>query len=172
MNANLQIPRFGRLAACVLLLWALGPVAVFSQDRGQEQSPGQEQSQGQDQGQEQSHDQGQEQSHDQGQEQGQDQGQGQERGSDEAVREGRALYDSHQCWQCHGYEGQGSVAGVRIAPTLYPLEAFSRLVRHTNIMPAYSPNVLSDEQLELIYAFVLSIPEPPPLEEIPELDFE
>ena len=91
---------------------------------------------------------------------------------DDDVREGRALYDSHQCWQCHGYEGQGSVAGVRIAPTLYPYEAFARLVRHTNLMPAYSPNVLGEEQLRLIYAFVQSIPEPPPLEDIPELDFE
>ena len=95
----------------------------------------------------------------------------QESGDDGDVREGRALYESHQCWQCHGYEGQGSVAGVRIAPTLYPYEAFALLVRHTNLMPAYSPNVLSDEQLRLIYAFVQSIPEPPPLEEIPELDF-
>ena len=92
--------------------------------------------------------------------------------SEETVREGRALYESQQCWQCHGYEGQGSVAGVRIAPTLYPYEAFALLVRHTNLMPAYSPNVLSDEQLRLIYAFVRSIPEPPPLEEIPELDFD
>jgi len=89
-----------------------------------------------------------------------------------AVAEGRALYASHQCWQCHGYEGQGSVAGVRIAPTLYPFEAFSRLVRHTNLMPAYSPNVLSDEQLRLIYAWVSSVPEPPPLEEIPGLDID
>ena len=92
--------------------------------------------------------------------------------SEETVREGRALYESQQCWQCHGYEGQGSVAGVRIAPTLYPYEAFALLVRHTNLMPAYSPNVLSDEQLRLIYAFVRYIPEPPPLEEIPELDFD
>lgn len=91
---------------------------------------------------------------------------------DDDVREGRALYDSHQCWQCHGYEGQGSVAGIRIAPTLYPYEAFARLVRHTNLMPAYSPNVLSEEQLRLIYAFVQSIPEPPLLEDIPELNFE
>ena len=90
---------------------------------------------------------------------------------DETVREGRALFESQQCWQCHGYEGQGGAAGVRIAPTFYPFEAFARLVRHTNVMPAYSPNVLSDEQLRLIYAYVTSIPEPPPLEEIPELNF-
>ena len=124
MNTISRVSRFGSRAALVLLLWVLGPVAVYSQD------------------------------------------------SDEAVRDGRALYESHQCWQCHGYEGQGSVAGVRIAPTLYPFEAFSRLVRHTNIMPAYSPNVLTEEQLRLIYAYVRSIPEPPPLDEIPELDFE
>ena len=124
MNTISGVSRFGSRAAWVLLLWVLGPVAVYSQD------------------------------------------------SDEAVRDGRALYESHQCWQCHGYEGQGSVAGVRIAPTLYPFEAFSRLVRHTNIMPAYSPNVLTEEQLRLIYAYVRSIPEPPPLDEIPELDFE
>lgn len=88
------------------------------------------------------------------------------------VEEGLALYISQQCWQCHGYEGQGGVAGNRIAPTPYPFEAFARLVRFTNLMPAYSPKVLSDEQLRLIYAYVRSIPEPPPLEEIPELDFD
>lgn len=88
------------------------------------------------------------------------------------VEEGLALYLSQQCWQCHGYEGQGGVAGVRIAPTLLPYEAFARLVRFTNLMPAYSPKVLSDEQLRLIYAYVRSIPQPPPLEEIPELDFD
>ena len=88
------------------------------------------------------------------------------------VSDGRALYLSQQCWQCHGYEGQGGVAGVRLAPTLLPFEAFARLVRFTNLMPAYSPKVLNDEQLRLIYAYVRSIPQPPPLEEIPELDFD
>ena len=29
---------------------------------------------------------------------------------DETVREGRALFESQQCWQCHGYEGQGGAA--------------------------------------------------------------
>ena len=58
---------------------------------------------------------------------------------------------------------------MRIAPTLYPFEAFEQLVRHTNIMPAYSPNVLSDEVLRQIYAYVQSVPEPPDLDDIPEL---
>ena len=90
---------------------------------------------------------------------------------DEA-EEGLELYISQQCWQCHGYEGQGGVAGVRIARTVLPYEAFARLVRFTNLMPAYSPKVLGDDQLRLIYDYVRSIPEPPPLEEIPELDFD
>ena len=88
--------------------------------------------------------------------------------ADEAASAGRALYNANQCWQCHGYEGQGGAA-VRLAPTLYPFEAFARLVRHTNLMPAYSPNVLSDEQLRQIYEYVRSVPEPPALEDIPEL---
>ena len=87
---------------------------------------------------------------------------------DDGASEGRALFTANQCWQCHGYEGQGGAA-VRIAPTLYPFEAFARLVRHTNLMPAYSPNVLSDEQLRQIYEYVRSVPEPPALEDIPEL---
>ncbi len=84
------------------------------------------------------------------------------------VATGQQLFNDFQCWQCHGYEGQGGAA-PRIAPTAYPFEAFERLVRHTNIMPAYSPNVLSDAQLRQIYAFVQSRPEPPAVEDIPAL---
>lgn len=90
----------------------------------------------------------------------------------DVAEQGQALFESHQCWQCHGHQGQGGAAGVRIAPTLYPFEAFAQLVRHTNLMPAYSPNVLSDENLRLIWEYVRSIPEPPALEDIPELNFE
>ena len=90
----------------------------------------------------------------------------------DVASEGQALYEANQCWQCHGHEGQGGVAGLRIAPTVYPFEAFARLVRHTNLMPAYSPNVLSDDQLRQIWEFMRSIPEPPPLEDIPELDID
>jgi len=86
-----------------------------------------------------------------------------------AVSEGRELYVSQQCWQCHGYEGQGGAA-VRIAPTLYPFEVFADRVRRTNLMPAYSRKVLSDDALRKIYDFVRSIPEPPAIEDIPELN--
>jgi len=88
--------------------------------------------------------------------------------TDETASAGRELFEVNQCWQCHGYEGQGGAA-VRIAPTPYPFEAFAQLVRHTNLMPAYSPNVLSDDSLRRIYAYLRSVPEPPALEDIPEL---
>ena len=81
---------------------------------------------------------------------------------------GRQLFESFQCWQCHGYEGQGGV-GPRIAGTVYPFEAFSRLVRHTTLMPAYSPNVLSDDELRTIWEFMRAQTEPPPAGDIPEM---
>ena len=85
-----------------------------------------------------------------------------------AATEGQALFVSHQCWQCHGFEGQGGAA-ARVGPTRYPFEVFVRFVRQPNLMPAYSPKVLSDEQLRKIYDYLDSMPEPPPLEDIPLL---
>jgi len=91
----------------------------------------------------------------------------------QAAAGGRALYSDFGCYQCHGYQGQGSSASPpvpRIAPTVYPIEAFSAFVRTpVRLMPAYSPNVLSDAQLQAIYDFMQSIPEPPAVEDIPAL---
>ncbi|MFQ5982162.1 MAG: c-type cytochrome [Woeseiaceae bacterium] len=81
---------------------------------------------------------------------------------------GRELYISFQCWQCHGYEGQGGAA-ARIATRSYPFEAFARFLRRPDLMPAYPPNLLDDEELRLIYEYLRSIPAPPPLEDVPEL---
>lgn len=83
---------------------------------------------------------------------------------------GRALYTANGCYQCHGYPGQGGVAGPRIAPSRYPYEAFSGLVRKpVNVMPAYASAVLSDADLRRIYEYVRSMPDPPGLDEIPAL---
>jgi mono/diheme cytochrome c family protein len=82
---------------------------------------------------------------------------------------GRALYDANGCYQCHGHAGQGGAA-LRIAPTPYPLEAFATFVRRPpNEMPAYARDVLSDEDLSVIYRYVRSIPEPPAVADIPLL---
>ena len=89
-------------------------------------------------------------------------------GTDDGPR-GAELFVTNGCYQCHGYEGQGGEA-PRIAPTLYPLQAFVALVRHpASEMPAYSPLVLSDDALAAIYAYVSSRPEPPPVSDIPGL---
>ncbi len=92
---------------------------------------------------------------------------------DRQSADGRTLYVDFGCYQCHGFEGQGSSASPpvpRIAPTLYPFEAFAAFVRTPpRLMPAYSPNVLSNAQLEEIYDYMRSIPEPPPVEDIPAL---
>ena len=79
-----------------------------------------------------------------------------------ASEPGRDNYVRYGCYQCHGYEGQGAgFSGPRIAPNPLPYEAFTRILRHPyGEMPAYSPRVLTDAELESIYAFLESIPEP------------
>jgi ubiquinol-cytochrome c reductase cytochrome c subunit len=81
---------------------------------------------------------------------------------------GRKLFVSFGCYQCHGYEGQGSSAtGPRLGPRPLPFAAFSRYVRKpTNQMPPYTLKVLSDAQLADIHAFLQSLPAPPPVESI------
>ena len=74
---------------------------------------------------------------------------------------GRKLFVSFGCYQCHGYEGQGGEA-LRIAPSPYPFDAFAAKVRKpANEMPAYAPEVLSDADLQALYRYVRAISEPP-----------
>jgi len=83
---------------------------------------------------------------------------------------GRDRFVEYGCWQCHGYDGQGSQAGPRIAPSLLPYAAFERLVRHpANQMPAYAPSALPDAILREIHGYVTSVEEPPALDDIPAL---
>ena len=83
---------------------------------------------------------------------------------------GETLYAAYGCYQCHGYQGQGGVAGPRIAPSPYPYLAFAQLVRRpANVMPAYAPSVLDDETLRVIFDYVRSVAEPPALDDIPAL---
>jgi mono/diheme cytochrome c family protein len=86
-----------------------------------------------------------------------------------SATEGRELFIANGCYQCHGYEGQGGEA-LRIAPSLYPFEAFAQMVRRPSLeMPAYSPDVLTEEDLRSIYEYVRSIPEPPSVADLPAL---
>jgi ubiquinol-cytochrome c reductase cytochrome c subunit len=89
-----------------------------------------------------------------------------------SVQNGKRIYVSYGCFQCHGYEAQGGgPAGPRLAPRPLAFTAFSRAVRQpVNQMPPYTGKVLSDQELADIYAFLQSVPAPPPLESIPLLN--
>lgn len=83
---------------------------------------------------------------------------------------GKKLFTSYGCYQCHGYEAQGSVAGPRLGPRPIAFAAFSRYLRQpTGQMPPYTAKVVSDAELADIYAFLQSRPEPPDVENIPLL---
>lgn len=85
--------------------------------------------------------------------------------------EGKKLYVSYGCYQCHGYEAQGSSAtGPRLGPRPIAYAAFSRYVRQpTGQMPPYTAKVASDADLANIYAYVGGRPAPPPVGSIPLL---
>jgi len=73
------------------------------------------------------------------------------------------------CWQCHGFQGQGGRAAKLVDP-LMPYDVFAMQVRKPrNIMPVYSPNVLSDARLKKIYSYLQNIPESPDPDDIPLL---
>ena len=73
------------------------------------------------------------------------------------------------CWQCHGFQGQGGNSPQLLAP-LMPYDGFANQVRRPrNTMPAYSPNVLSEERLRSIYSYLEKIPSSPDVSEIPLL---
>ena len=87
---------------------------------------------------------------------------------------GKTAFVQHGCWQCHDFAGEGSVAtsnGKVIARTQLPLDAFISFVRTTNgPMPPYRAPVLSDDELDDIYAYLQSLPEPKAVSDIPLLN--
>jgi mono/diheme cytochrome c family protein len=85
---------------------------------------------------------------------------------------GKAAFVQHGCWQCHGFNGQSTVtsSGRVIARTALSLDAFKSFVRGSNgAMPPYRPPVLSDGELDDIYAYLQAIPQPKPPGAIPLL---
>jgi mono/diheme cytochrome c family protein len=91
-----------------------------------------------------------------------------------SAEKGKTAFIQNGCWQCHDYNGQGSVAtsnGKVIARTQLPLDAFVSFVRTTNgQMPPYRAPVLSDADLGDIYAYLQSLPEPKAVSDIPLLN--
>lgn len=93
--------------------------------------------------------------------------------ADGDAQKGKVAFTQHGCWQCHDFNGQGSVAtsnGKVIARTALPLDAFVSFVRTTNgQMPPFRSQILSDEDLADIYAYLQSLPEPQKVSDIPLL---
>ena len=88
-----------------------------------------------------------------------------------ASEKGKQLYVKHGCWQCHGFVGQGGIAGPRIAPDPMPAEAMLNFVRSSNrAMPPYSPQMMSDADFKEIHAYLVSIPKAPDPKSIPLLN--
>jgi ubiquinol-cytochrome c reductase cytochrome c subunit len=84
---------------------------------------------------------------------------------------GKAAFVQHGCWQCHGYQGQGGVTGLRLAPDPIPFETLSNFVRTTSrAMPPYREEILSNDDLADIYAYLQSILKGPDPKSIPLLN--
>lgn len=91
-----------------------------------------------------------------------------------SAENGKAAYVRSGCWQCHGFQGQGSIVtsnGKALAPDPLPWEGFSAFVRTSNTgMPPFTEKVLSNDDLADIYAYLQSIPKPVDYKSIPLLN--
>jgi mono/diheme cytochrome c family protein len=85
---------------------------------------------------------------------------------------GKAAFMKNMCYTCHGSVGQGGDrgSGPRIAYDTWPFEAFAQQVRHPREqMPRYPKELLSDQDLADIYAYVASSKKGPKASDIPLL---
>jgi mono/diheme cytochrome c family protein len=87
------------------------------------------------------------------------------------AQNGKKLYISYGCFECHGRQAEGtSVGGPRLGPKPISFPAFSKYVRQpTGQMPPFTAKVTSDADLADIFAFLQSLPQPPKADSIPAL---
>jgi len=84
---------------------------------------------------------------------------------------GKALYTKYTCFFCHGTAGQGGLAGARLAVVARNPQSFIRYVRRpSGQMPAYTEQILSDQELADIFAYVRDLPAAKKPAEIPLLN--
>jgi ubiquinol-cytochrome c reductase cytochrome c subunit len=88
-----------------------------------------------------------------------------------SAEKGKEAFFKNGCWGCHGFVGQGGVAGPKLAPEPKPIEYIQAFVRHTKgPMPPYSEKILSNQELVDIHAYLKSIPKGPDYKSIPLLN--
>src|SRR5262245_34518054 len=87
------------------------------------------------------------------------------------VDNGKKLFLSHGCWTCHGTVAHGGGgSGPRLAGRVPAWTSFLSAVRRPrDEMIPYTAKVISDQELADIYAWLRSIPAPPPVSSIPQL---
>ena len=74
---------------------------------------------------------------------------------------GKDLFAAKGCYSCHGFVGQGSREGPRLAPPM-PFPAFVAQLRTPRlIMPPYVESVVSDKQAADLHAYLANLPKPP-----------
>ena len=74
---------------------------------------------------------------------------------------GKTLFQMKGCYSCHGYVGQGSREGPRLAPPLAFPAFVAQLRTPRAVMPPYEPQLVTDQQAADIHAYLASLPKPP-----------
>jgi mono/diheme cytochrome c family protein len=88
-----------------------------------------------------------------------------------SAENGKGLFLKVGCYECHGTQGQGGASGRRLAPDPLPFETFASFVRTSSRdMPSFRVKILSDADLADIYAYLQSIPPPPDVKSLPQLN--
>jgi len=86
---------------------------------------------------------------------------------------GKKIFIKDGCYECHGREGQGAAqaSGPRIGPPQRFIRPFIKYVRQpTGQMPPFTTEVISDQELADIYAYLQSRPRPESSKDIPLLN--
>lgn len=82
---------------------------------------------------------------------------------------GKRLFETVGCFECHGWAGQGGGAGPKlIDPPAYPAYIV-QLRTPRNVMPPFTNRVLTDQQAADIYAYITTFAKAPDPRTIPLL---
>ncbi len=85
------------------------------------------------------------------------------------VANGKKLFDTIGCFECHGWVGQGGGAGPKLIDPPAYAAYIVQLRTPRQVMPPFTTKVLSDQQAADIYAYVQTFPKPPDPNSIPLL---
>jgi mono/diheme cytochrome c family protein len=88
-----------------------------------------------------------------------------------SAQNGKRLFEVKACYQCHGWQGQGGLAGARLAQTKLNLQGFRNILRNPppSQMPPFRAAVLTDAEVADLFAYIQSLPAPRATESIPLL---